>query len=197
MGDRVEVESSPEVANVPEHPRRSRVPAVRDQGLQQILVTAPRLLILLRLAADQAGPRPSPVAQTEHVCPTLRPASGVVRDITVCHLSVRYLAVDILAEAGRQPLYPQDQVAVMTQGVHHQLVVLVFRILVAVNQHHDVPLEREHRAAVSPRLIPNPLGVRKGDSKGSLQNECEFLLMKLLRHPPAQQLVLSCSPLRK
>lgn len=73
-----------------------------------------------------------------------------------------YLPMNILAEASRQPLYPQDQVTVMTQRVHDQFVFLVFRILVAVNQHHNVSLEGEQQAAMSRQLIPNPLEVRKG-----------------------------------
>lgn len=60
--------------------------------------------------------------------------------------------MNIFAEAGRQPLCPQDQVAVMTQGGPEQLVFLVCSILAAVNQHHDVPLEGERRAALSPSL---------------------------------------------
>lgn len=64
-----------------------------------------------------------------------------------------YLPVNVLAEASGQSLCPQDQVTVMTQGVNDQFVFLVFRILVAVNQHHDVPLKQKHQAAVSPFLI--------------------------------------------
>lgn len=61
-----------------------------------------------------------------------------------------YLSVNIFAEAGRQPLCPQDQVAVMTQGGPEQVVFFICFILAAVNQHHDVPLERESRVVLSP-----------------------------------------------
>lgn len=38
----------------------------------------------------------------------------------------------------------------MTQGVHNQFILLIFGILVAVNQHHNVALEWEREAGMSP-----------------------------------------------
>lgn len=72
-----------------------------------------------------------------------------------CHLpvlccAVPHLPVNILAEAGGQSLCPQDEVTVMTQGVHDQFILLIFRILAAVNQHHDIPLEQEQQGGMSP-----------------------------------------------
>lgn len=38
----------------------------------------------------------------------------------------------------------------MTQGVHNQFILLIFGILVAVNQHDNVALEWEQEAGMSP-----------------------------------------------
>lgn len=84
------------------------------------------------------------MGQKEHVYPPLG-LQAVFYVTLPCATSpcspMHYLPMNILAEAGHQPLYPQDQVTVMTQGVHNQFVFLIFGILVAVNQHHNVTLE--------------------------------------------------------
>lgn len=50
--------------------------------------------------------------------------------------------MDVFAVAGGQPLCPQDEVALVTQGVHDQLILRIIRVLPAVHQHYDVPLEQ-------------------------------------------------------